>query len=56
MKYEKYKQYINDTLQDSVEWKMLTVAEQETMIKYMMDNEETIADVLYLIMKEKELN
>jgi hypothetical protein len=54
--YEKYKRYLQETLQDSIEWKMLSDEEKEKMTKYIMENEEIVADVLYLIMKEKELN
>lgn len=54
--YQKYKKYIEELLADSVEWKALSFDEQERMIRYMCDNENTVAEVLYLIMKEKELN
>lgn len=52
----KYKKYINETLQDCVEWKILTESERDVMVKYMMENEEVVTEVLWLIMKEKELN
>lgn len=56
MSFEKYKKYISDTLKDSVEWKLLTEDQKDAMVKYMMENEEIVADVLHLIIKEKELN
>lgn len=55
-KNEKYKKYINDLLKDTIEWKLLSEAEQERLINYMVDNEDTVAEVLHLIIKEKELN
>lgn len=54
--FNKYKKYIGETLQNSVEWKLLTEDEKDAMVKYMMENEEVVAEVLWLIMKEKELN
>jgi uncharacterized membrane protein YvbJ len=55
-KSDKYRKYINELLQDSAEWKLLTKEEQERLISYMSDNEDTVAEVLHLIIKEKELN
>lgn len=54
--FDKYKKYIGETLKDSVDWKILTESEKDIMIKYMMENEEVVAEVLHLIIKEKELN
>jgi hypothetical protein len=56
MSYDKYKKYLHETLQDSVEWKMLSDEEKEKMTKYIFENEDMVANVIYLMIKEKELN
>ena len=54
--FDKYKKYIDETLKDSIDWKILTESEKDIMVRYMMENEEVVAEVIWLIMKEKELN
>lgn len=56
MPYEQYKKSFYYVMRDDETWKTLTDKQKEQLTKYTYENQEIVADVVDMIIKEKELN
>lgn len=56
MPYEQYKKSFYYVMKDDETWQTLTEDQREQLTKYTYENQEIVADVVAMIIEEKELN
>lgn len=56
MPFEQYKKSFYYVMKDDETWQTLTDKQKEDLTKYTYENQEIVADVVDMIIKEKELN
>lgn len=56
MSFEEYKEKFYKLMQDDSTWQSLTDKQRNDLATYTFENEELVADVISMIIEEKELN